>query len=229
MEPDAPSRALGCVALPVLAKDIGPNLESVFQLWSDPRCYLLVGQMEHLPHLMVVINCADEALLAATKALYNRYPTLAQCFSGFSAHSAELRGDRDLYARKSPTAMGKFGNKAGPNFLFQETMNFAEAHGGFTLQIELDCIPIEAGWLAETVRVVNGNQRAWVIGSMYSGDHGLERSVQTHLNGNALYNTGDPDFMRFLNEIWIADLVNIAQKRPNLAYDCWWANEQSQA
>ena len=220
---------LRCVALPIHSRDIEENLESTFRLWSDARFSPATGNLTDLPHLMVVVNCASSETLAEIEMIYRRDPSLARCFSNFSVHSAEPRGDRDIYARNESRPVGVFGNKAGPNFLFQSTMQIAAVHGGFTLQIELDCIPVEAGRLEKTAQVIAGNSRAWVIGSLFASSRGLGRSAQAHLNGNACYNTGDAKFIAFLNDVWMADLVALAAKHPNMAYDCWWANELFQA
>ena len=125
--------------------------------------------------------------------------------------------------------MGKYGNKAGPNFLFQKTLNTASEYGGFSLQIELDCFPSSGGWLDRSNKLVDGSNGTWVIGSKYAGSFGLHVSVLNHLNGNALYNVGNPDFIKFLNEIWIPRTIHLTDIVPYLAYDCWWAYELNSA
>lgn len=224
-----PDERLNCVLLPILARDVGKSLETIFELWSDKRFFPMVRDSGHKPHLLVVLNCASDELCAAVSQTFTRYPNLGRCFSGFSVRSAELTGDRDLYVRGESTAKGLYGNKAGPNFLFQAGMKYASVFGGFTIQLELDCLPIEAGWLEDVMEVVSGNARAWVIGSHFAGLRGIERSSQSHLNGNACYKAGDRKFIAFLDEIWIPDVVAQSERRPNLAYDCWWASEEFQA
>ena len=220
---------LKCVALPLLARDIGDPLVSTLRVWDSPRFFPVAYRRGPRPVLLVVVNNADSATLTKARDIFYSFPRLARCFSGFRAVSADLTGDRDLYARNAPTAIGAFGNKAGPNFLFQRTMELAEEHGGFTLQLELDCLPVEAGWIDATEAVIAVNSHAWVIGSIYSGRRGLHQSIQTHLNGNAIYATGDMAFQNFLRETWMADLINKAPTNPNLAYDCWWSMQQSAA
>ena len=87
---------LRCVALPIHSRDIEENLASTFRLWSDSRFSPATGNLTHLPHLMVVVNCASSETLAEIEMIYRRDPSLARCFSNFSVHSAELRGDRDI-------------------------------------------------------------------------------------------------------------------------------------
>jgi hypothetical protein len=220
-------RQLRCVALPILGHEIGAPLARIFALWADSRfrpCRDPGHPQATRPHLLVVANRATPAQLDQARAIFDAHPVLASCFGGFSAESAGLDGDRDLYLRDNAGRPGgAFGNKAGPNFLFQTTMHLAGAFGGWTLQLETDCLPVEAGWLEATQEVVEGGSRAWVIGSIYAGRSGLDSSIRSHLNGNALYKAGDPAFRQFLDDVWIAGILADAQSRPDLAYDCWWA------
>jgi hypothetical protein len=220
---------LRCVAIPLRADDVEPKLAPLFALWDDDRFLPRLDPRAPLPQLLVVVNKAGPDLLERIAAMFHARPRLAQCFAGIAAHSAGLEGDRDLYARDATRAVGAFGNKAGPNFLFQATMVLAGRHGGWVLQIETDCLPVQAGWLDATQQVIDGGSRAWVIGSVFAGGPGLDPSIRTHLNGNALYKAGDPAFQTFLSEVWIASILEQVGTRPYLAYDFWWALETDDA
>ena len=102
-------------------------------------------------------------------------------------------------------------------------MQFAARFGGWTMQLELDCLPVEADWLDATQRVIDGGTRSWVIGTLFGGRNGMDRAFQNHLNGNALYKTGDPEFQTFLSNIWLPSITKLSRHWPNLAYDCWWS------
>lgn len=216
---------LGCVALPIVADDISQALPELFALWADAR-FLPVPDpdMAH-PHLMVVVNRASDDQLARIETLFHRHPALVAAFSGVSAHSADLEGDRDIYAREGSSEMGRLGRKSGPNFLFQTLIDLATPHGGFVLQIELDCLPVQAGWVGATQAVIAAHPRAWVIGSHYAGWGMVGDDNKTHLNGNALYRVGDSGFRAFFADIWMPRLAHQIKDRPDLAYDCWWAVE----
>lgn len=202
-------------------------LRQVLTLWNRPSFRPLKSGRK--PALVVVFNNADTALLDETRALSDAFPDLAKSFSRFEVFSAGLTGDADLYARNETESKGAFGNKAGPNFLFQKTMHAVAGYGDYTLQIELDCLPVRPGWIDEANAVVARNAGAWVIGSTYPGDVTLDRRVQFHFNGNAIYKAGDPAFRTFLDEVWIARILHHIRLNPNLAYDCWWAFEMSRA
>ena len=216
---------LRSVVLPILAGDIAQSLARTFQLWSDPRAFPILRARVPRQRLIVVVNAATPEQLAEIVEVYQRFPRLALCFTGVESVNAGLAGDRDLYARGSAVALGRYGNKAGPNFLFEAAMKAAEPAGGFTFQMELDCLPVQAGWLEQLEELVAGNARAWVIGSAFAGERGLGKIVQAHLNGNALYRAGDPAFQAFLDREWMPGLAAAVADTPNLAYDCWWARE----
>lgn len=222
----APSpTSLRSVVLPILAEDIAQNLPRTFQLWSDPRAFPLMATRAPQQRLIVVVNRATAEQLEEIITIYQRYPLLALCFTGVECVNAGLTGERDLYARGSAVPLGRYGNKAGPNFLFEAAMKAAEPAGGFTFQMELDCLPVQAGWIEQLEEIVAGNSRAWVIGSVFAGERGLGKIVQGHLNGNALYRVGDPAFQDFLDREWMPGLAAAVADTPNLAYDCWWARE----
>ena len=217
---------LGCVAIPLLGNNIGPELAQLFDIWADPRFRPLLSPHHDLPRLLIVANSATPDQLAEAERLFLARPVLRDCFSGISAHSAGLEGERDVYKRGAHGAAGRYGNRAGPNFLFHETMRLAAAYGGYVLQIELDCLPVQADWIAAVEAVIAANAGAWVIGSVFAGRGFLDRSMSLHLNGNALYRASDPAFMVFLERSWIPRLLHHAALMPNLAYDCWWALER---
>ena len=220
---------LNCVALPILHHDVQARLGGMLKIWADARFFPRLSHDAPRPHLLIVINDAGPETLAAAQAALDPYPGLKSCFSGVSARSAGLVKDRDLYTKRRNASEGAYGTRAGPNFLFQATMRMAAEFGGFTLQMELDCLPVQAGWLEQTQQVIDGHQRAWVIGSHYAGVGELDRTIQEHLNGNALYHTGNRSFQSFVSRVWMPRLLRHAQVRRDLAYDCWWALERSQA
>ncbi len=227
---------LNCVALPILARDITRALPEVLALWADARFYPVLTPDTPRPHLMIVVNQANPDQLAQIQTLFQAFSQLSAAFSGVSAHSADLAGARDIYAPDGPAGpdeAARFGRKAGPNFLFQRLIGLAAPHcaphGGFVLQLELDCLPVGPGWVEATGAVINDHPRAWVIGSLYAGQGLLGPDAGSHLNGNALYRAGDSDFQAFFKDIWMPRLLHQIGARPDLAYDWWWAVERFEA
>lgn len=216
---------LRCVALPVIAQDLDGPLEAQLRLWADPRFCPVLAPQTHRPHLLIMVNNADAGQIAGAHALFDALPQLEQSFSGLSVHSAGLSGARDLYVRGPAAAKTAYGGCAGPNFLFEQTMRTAGRLGGFTLQIELDCLPVQAGWIEAAQALIEDHRAAWVIGSHFAGTGLLGREVKGHLNGNALYRAGARAFQDFLAGVWMPRLMHHIQRYPHLAYDCWWATE----
>lgn len=220
---------LRCLALPVTKSDIGKPLQEVLSLWSDPRFAPVLSDGTIRPHLLLVVNDATDEILAKARGMFDAHPELRQSFGEFTARSADLKRDMDRYERKPRGRIGTFGARAGPNFQFFRTMEMAREFGGFTLQIELDCLPVQAGWIEAAQAVIDGNASAWVIGSVYSGNGELTRASQGHMNGNALYRAGDDLFQSFLAEVWLPRLLHFIKDDHTLPYDCWWALECDKA
>lgn len=212
------------VTLPIVRGDIIENLGVIFNIWCDPRFIpIRSGYRDDKPVLNIVVNRLDESLHDSINDQIVRRHKLSQIFSRIVINDAMLTGERDFYSKDEPVSAGRFGNKSGPNFLFEAAMGFAASYGGFTAQVELDCLPIRPGWLDELEEVARANERAWVIGSTYSGVRGLEKQLMPHLNGNALYKVGDESFLSFLREAWMPGIDLYVRSNPNLAYDVWWA------
>ena len=219
---------LGSVSVPIVRADIDGNLVTLFELWNDSRFFPALSDDEPKPALLVVVNSAPPEDLARIAALFATYPSLAACFSGIHPVSANLSGDQDLYLREAnPRSRGAYGSRAGPNFLFFETMRQAAGFGGYTLQIEVDCLPVQAGWLDATHRVLQRNAGSWVIGSSFAGSGLVNRDISLHLNGNALYHAGDERFTDFVETVWKPRLLEMTNKIPSIAYDCWWSYERA--
>jgi hypothetical protein len=221
---------LGCVAVPMTARDLATSFGPMLDLWRDQRFFpVKTPQDQPRPVLLLVLNKASGTLLDQARQMVADRPDVAGCFSQVAVQDAGLEGARDLYLRPGEVGPAPFGTRAGPNFLFHETMRAAARFGGYTLQIETDCLPVSAGWVDAARQVLADHPGAWVIGSMFAGTGDLDRSIATHLNGNALYKTGDPAFQAFVRDVWIPRMLRLTPVMPNLAYDCWWALERWRA
>ena len=97
---DADNR-LCCVAIPLLAQDIGPNLASTFGLWEDYRFLPRTYRAENLPRLLIVMNNGSDPEKQKAEEIFRAHPRMASCFSGIAVESAELHGDADAYVRDS--------------------------------------------------------------------------------------------------------------------------------
>ncbi len=176
------------------------------------------------PALIFSFNGAfEDALAAPLVAAFERSPVLQRGFRDIEVRFCGLEGDKDLYVREGESLYAPFGRKAGPNWLFFETMRTLHDEARFVFLMETDCRPIRPGWVEIIQRACATHEDAWIIGSHYCGASPLKWSVARHINGNALYNIGDPAFWDFLeNRFWPWLNDYIAATMPNLAYDCAW-------
>ena len=219
--------SLSTIVMPCLLSDI-PGIKKTFEHWCHPA--FAPSTTGRKVKLIVVFNTINDLAAKELEKAWQDRPRLTLFFSELIIRSADLSGDRDLYVKgRSSVSQGAFGNIAGPNFLFHQAMEHASEHGGFAFQMELDCVPLASGWIDELDRVVARSSGCWVIGAFYNGDFGIYNPVRFHVNGNALYNVGDPEFMGFLREKWMPRLIALSGDYPNLAYDCWWAIEGHRA
>ncbi|WP_156799456.1 hypothetical protein [Oceanicola granulosus] len=179
--------------------------------------------------LLVLINNADAALRQSFLEVLDASVVVQRTFSRVRVESAGLSGDSDLYIRGQMSSMGTQGNVAGPNNLFFKAIELAKDDGGFAFQCELDCFPLVSGWLTKLDECVSSFPQSWVIGSNYTGYRPIHPSVMFHINGNALYQVGDPQFQAFARQIWRGRILKIVNTRPNIAYDCWWQMELASA
>lgn len=220
---------IGCVAIPVLSSDLDGPLQAMFSVWNSPNFFPRLTGNSPRPQLLIVINNGSNEDVARVQAIADLTPLVRDCFAGITVRNADLKGDMDVYSHEVDPIGAVYGTRAGPNFLFYRTMRAAEKFGGFTLQVELDCLPVQAGWLDQVQEIIADHKMAWLIGSQYAGSGDLGEDIQEHINGNALYRTGSREFQAFLSDIWMPRLLKHAQTRRDLAYDCWWAFERSQA
>ena len=58
------------------------------------------------------------------------------------------------------------------------------------------------------------------MGSIYRGDGNIDGAFLRHINGNAVYAVGDPDFHSFLEVVWRPALDRGLDETKTLAYDC---------
>lgn len=144
-------------------------------------------------------------------------------FSRLIVHFCDLPPEKDLYIRKPKGRAPKLGNKSGPNWQFYETMRFMRDKASFVLLMEVDCQPLQPGWLEPLARTCQGNPDAWVIGAHYSGASPLPWNIARHINGNALYQVGSEKFWTFIDKtLWPWMHFYIEKHDPDLAYDCAW-------
>ena len=179
---------------------------------------------EGRPRLIYSFNCApDEKLTKTLVEAFHDSEIVRRSFESIEVRFCSLPPEKDIYLREGEVGDAPFGRKAGPNWLFYETMRALRNEARFVFLMETDCEPVAPNWIAKIQHVCTQNEDAWIIGSHYCGASPLHWSIARHINGNALYNIGDQAFWQFLDgEFWPWLNQYAATAMPDLAYDCAW-------
>ncbi|WP_093993412.1 hypothetical protein [Flavimaricola marinus] len=215
------SRHLAAVVVPATQFEFDAILSN-FDIWSRPETApSLDSESDNNCGLVFMFNkvIPDEVEFQIRNKFLetgmNRY------FSYLKFEYLGLEGDDDKYERDYSKKVGTQGFKSGPNNQFFLTMRRARGLGDCIFQMETDCVPLAANWLTNLRKEVARSGRFWVLGTRYFGTETLAPEFKNHLNGNAVYATGDPEFCDFLDTFWeprTRAMVRTVDKR--LAYDC---------
>lgn len=176
--------------------------------WSvDPR--LPLGR--NISLVLYLNGQADKAVEAELKLQFNNLPpSVRSCWSEMEVRWAKLSPEKDTYL-------------TGSRSMFEVMLNgwigLREAH--YVLYMEPDARPIRPFWLSLLDAQTRWpNPPFWLKGSLFRGD---KQAIKAHLlmnlfhiNGNAIYNLGDPDFRNFY---WHRVRDWVVKSKKELAYD----------
>jgi len=217
----APGKSLlGAVVMPSNASEV-PQLLANFALWGTPDFAPCLTEPPSKARLVISFN-NDTAKVAETE-LQSAFAKadLGRYFSGLSFIYCGLYGDKDRYERDYSKTIGEDGFKAGPNNQFFETLRLARGMGPYIFLMEADCVPLRPDWLMRLAYIVSHGDSFWIMGSAYRGVGTLDDQFRRHINGNAIYNVDDPEFINFLENWWYPKLMAvIANIDKRIAYDC---------
>ncbi len=114
-----------------------------------------------------------------------------------------------------------YGTKSGPNLLFFNSMKLLKNYNT-TLLLETDCI-FSHDWLEKINNYINYSNGFLISGATYDGGvYSDEDLMLTHINGVALYATGNCLFQSIMEHYEVYFLESV-KETPNLAYD-WGFN-----
>ncbi|MEO7027466.1 MAG: hypothetical protein ABI056_07930 [Caulobacteraceae bacterium] len=216
---------LSAIVCPLTRREAPQALVNL-EMWNreTPPLLATAGPSPSKPELIFSFNGSSDPELSRTfVTAFETLPAVKNAFAGIDIRFCDLPPDKDLYVRDGEVRYAPFGRKAGPNWLFYETMRSLRGENKFVFLMETDCQPIAPNWLRRLQRVCLQHDDAWVVGSHYCGVSPLHWSVARHINGNALYNIGDDLFWIFMEQQfwpWLNEYV--VSHMPNLAYDCGW-------
>ena len=214
--------ALGSIAVPCNKAELDQILANV-RLWAQAGFAPYLGEIPaRRPKLVFVFNNSDdEKEMVEAIAEVVEATNLARFFDEILYRFLDLRGEHDAYIRRYDKPVGKSGYKAGPNNQFFATMDAVKEFGRYAFLMETDCVPVRPDWLRRLERTVAAAERFWIMGSAYRGVDQIAQKFGRHINGNAIYAAGDPEFQAFCQEYWRAGLSEMVDKADRtLAYDC---------
>jgi hypothetical protein len=141
-------------------------------------------------------------------------------FKQINVFTLDLTPEEDVY-NSTPAIndkIPKYGFISGPNIMFLRTMRLCK-HFNTTLLIETDC-NFSQNWVYRLSKYTEFSGGFWISGALYDGFsfswHDL--TVITHINGVALYATGDVYFQMFIDKVDSA-IQEYATKNPIIGYD----------
>lgn len=213
--------ALGAVVVPLTAGEHAQLLDNLW-LWSQPAFAPVLGDRpSRAPDLVFVCNNEQAASIEPeVRSFLEQTPALRASFGDIRFLNLNLIGEADLYRRDNNGPPATYGWRAGPNHLFFGALDLLRDHWGHALFMETDCIPLRPDWLGRINALLAGDDAPWVLGSIYRGSDPLGPREKRHINGNAVYATGDPEFHKFVDTVWRPSLDRMVKDRPELAFDC---------
>jgi len=196
------------VEVPFTAGDV-PSLELSVGLWERTwPCQAPPSTGLHTrPDLVFGFNgnMSEERHAAARARVHRlmRRPVLQECFAEVRLESAFLSGTDDTYDKNRLDSNWTL----GPNNLFWHFLEKAAARGyRYMMQLEADTLPLRPRWLDKLVCIA-AHGRYWVVGSPFLAQCAynthtracaeLGDDIKFHINGNALYATGDASFREY--------------------------------
>lgn len=169
----------------------------------------------------------DGVLVESISSSFNEC-ALSKFFSCLRFEFAELPPSKNHYIRSTGAPPpNEYGLKSGPNYLFFHLIRIAAKEYQSALLLETDCIAVKSAWLDQAQEIAATSGDAWVMGSKYAGPRLLPPWTH-HLNGNAIYQVGDGDFLSFFDEFLVPRIEDVVKyQRPELAFDCAWEEYKS--
>ena len=158
---------LSAVVCPLTEREV-PRALANLEAWESQTPPLLESATPGpaAPDLIYSFNGApDGELPRLFKLRFDSLPLVRGAFARVEVRFCALPPARDLYVRDGESRYAPFGRKAGPNWLFYETLRGLRDRQGFVFLMETDCEPIATNWIRRLQRVLLTTRRCvdrWV-------------------------------------------------------------------
>ena len=205
-----------CIAIPITEREVDVVIEN-FSHWLNPKLYpSLVGNIVENVH--VFLDCKERVDIIEKFERYLSGGRLGHIVKNFKLTFLGLPDSVNYYLKIDDGS--KRSTKSGPNIFWLSVMKYCEVYEN-TLQIESDCLPIRGGWFDNINNIVSNWPRDfWIMGPQYHGPTRLDMAYILHINGNAVYATGNSQFQDFLDDVYVPLIKDVIDKNNHtLAYD----------
>lgn len=218
-------RRLEALAVPLMPHELDDFLDRL-DLWLNPKLQPSFDSIKGVA-LHIFMPCDENyKLREKVEAAAHRLPWLSRYFEEIRLTFLDLPKEIDYYIKG--TSLNVFCNKSGPNIFWLSMMAACQKYR-YTYLMEVDCIPLRAGWLDALERTIaTAPTGSWVIGANYAGPTKASAANAYHINGNALYATGESGFQDFIKgEFLKAFKWMVSRISNNVAYDVAFAQGMS--
>lgn len=215
------SPLLRAVAVPLTASEHTQMMRN-FRLWDTPAFYPLRPGSPLLGKIVLHLffDCAkSKQITDAIELAWGSTTYLKNAFAKLEITFLGIPDDLNFYIR-DPQRLD-VPRKMGPNLHFLAMMRECERYR-YTQLMETDCVPAKSDWLTDLNSFCSRSSPFWIAGGYLDAIGNVSAEYALHINGNAIYATGNQDFINFLDETFVPALHYLILDRRDysLAYDC---------
>lgn len=213
--------ALQAVAVPLTTGEV-PQFIRNLALWDSPAFHPLRLDSPLMGRIALHLffdGEYDTSIVASVSKAFSATKWVSRIFSGIKITFLAIPTALNHYIR-DPKCVS-IPRKMGPNLHFLAMMRKCRNYC-YTQLLETDCVPAKADWLTDLNSTCTRQGPFWVAGAYLDELGNVTPCFSLHINGNALYATGDPGFIDFLQEVFEPALHYLIFKNQDfsLAYDC---------
>lgn len=202
-------RHIECLAIPMTSRELDTTLDNL-SLWCDPKLQPSINGDLTGTKLHIFMDCPpDQAISRKIQQRLDTLPELRAYFDGVEITFFAFPESINYYKKGLSGDPKDYCTKSGPNIFFLSVMKQCQQYA-YTLHIESDCSPLRAGWLdAAENEVIYSGGSAWILGANYTGPSNLYTAYGIHINGNAIYATGNLLFQEYLDGDFLVLLQDV--------------------
>lgn len=215
------SPALQAVAVPLTMGEARQFIRNL-ALWDSPAFHPLRLDSPLIGRIALHLffdGERDETIVESVREAFAATTWVWRMFSGVKITFLAIPEALNNYIRDRNRI--DVPRKMGPNLHFLAMMRKCRDYR-YTQLLETDCVPAKADWLSDLDAACIHQGPFWIAGAYLDTMGTVSLSHSLHINGNALYATGDPDFSAFLEEVFEPALRYLIFEKGDfsLAYDC---------